>query len=297
VSRARLIRAGTALLRGVPPAAARRIALAAGDVAWRTLGRRRAIVEDNLVALAPDRSAEERRRLARETFRNLSLCSLDLLRLPLLTAPELLALFDLRGLDELDAALAEGRGAIILTPHLGTYDLGGAWLAARGYTVAAVVEDLAPEDHEAMSRLRAATGMRLISADREPREVLRVLARNEVLLIVADRVVGDARSADAGVPVRFGTRDRRLPPGPAKLALRTGAPVFIGHIALDHSSGHNGGRHYAGALERLVVPAPSDTRAAAAHLTQCIAAAFADVVRRYPDQWFVFQPDWSAAGV
>ena len=110
-----VIRAAIALLRVTPVPVARALAAVAGTVAWATQGARRQTLLENLSHTAADKSPSERRRLARRTFRNLAVTAVDQFRLPSISPKELRSLFELRGLEHVDAAQALGHGTVIVT--------------------------------------------------------------------------------------------------------------------------------------------------------------------------------------
>ena len=284
IGRAKLIDAGTVAARFLPSALARLSARAAADVCWLALGDRRRTIERNLEHIAPALSTAQRRRLSRATFRNLARCTLDVLRLPSMATPELLSLVDSDGREHLDAALERGKGAILVTAHLGNFELGGAWLAALGYPVFAVAEDLEPEVYEAVGRYRRATGMKLLSRDRGAVAAFRSLKRNQLLVLIGDRAIGRG-----GVPVHFCNGRRPLPVGPATLAARTGAPLIIGYFVLNPA----GSPRYVSRFEPVPVSEEGgDESDRIAALTRTVAAHLSRLVQRHPDQWFVFQPEW-----
>ncbi|MBK8058763.1 MAG: lysophospholipid acyltransferase family protein [Gemmatimonadetes bacterium] len=191
-----------------------------------------------------------------------------------------------RGAEHLDAALALGKGVVVATAHLGPYEFGGAWLALAGYPVHAMVEDIDPETNAAMALYRKATGMKLISRSGGLRAAIRVLRDREILLLVADRVVG---RGSEGLAVPFGDGVRAVPTGPAALALATGAPIVTGHIARNRGRGPR----YLVRLEAPISATPTgDTSRDRDALTGQVAQRLAAAVQAHPDQWFVFQPEW-----
>jgi lauroyl/myristoyl acyltransferase len=281
-----LIRVAVRVLRVVPVGVVRALARGAGVMAyWGATDRRRTIL-GNVSRLAAGESEAGQRRLARRTFVNLLEASVDLFRLPTASRAELFRLVEIEGREHLDAALALGKGVIAVTPHLGPYELGGAILAAAGYRVHAMVEDIDPDTNAALALYRQATGMQLISRSRGVRTVLRALKDGEIVLLVADRVVGDGSE---GIELPFAGGVRAVPTGPASFALATGAPLIVGHIARNPSKASR----YLIRLEPPILPqstgSPADDRL---RLTSRIAERLASVVREHPDQWFVFQPEW-----
>ena len=279
-----VIRGATTLLRVVPPGLVRGVAALGGSLAYYTMGERRRIVTDNLARLAPNENSRARARLARRTFRNLATASVDLFRLPHATREEVLAMATIEGREHIDAAMAMGKGVIAVTAHLGPFELGGAWLAALGYPVHAMVEDLAPDVLEALASYRRATGMQVFSMKQGIRAVFRLLEEQQMVLLVADRAIDGTRGT---VKLPFGEGVRPVPTGPAAFAAATGAPVIVGYATLNPAASPR----YLVHIEPPVVAAgrgEDERLRLTRHLTERLATA----VRKHPDQWYVFQPEW-----
>jgi len=282
-----VVRAATRVLGVVPVGPIRALARFAGSAVSPLLRARRRTVLESLAYLRPGLTAAQRRQLARRTFGNFAAASVDLLRLPSASREELLRLVTFSGLEYVDAALRLGNGAIVVTAHMGPYELGGACLAARGYQASAVVENLAPEVMEALSTFREATGMRLIGLDRAVVGTLRALKENGVALLVADRVVGRGTK---GVALPFASGIRRVPTGPANFAITSGAPIIVAHIIKSRNAL---GAQYAVHFDPPIFADPSKARDTnEMDLTRQVSDRLASLIAAHPDQWFVFQPEW-----
>lgn len=281
-----VIRLAVPALRVTPLPVARAVARAAGLAAWAALPGRRRVIMENLSHTAAAATPAQRRRLCRRTFTNMAEAAVHLFRLPSMSREELFALCEVEGREHLDAALAMGRGVIVVTPHLGPYELGSAWAAAAGYPVYGMVEDLAPEVLDALATYRTATGMQIISMKQGIRAVYRLLQQNKMVLLVADRAIGGATSA---VTLPFAGGRRPLPTGPATFSAATGAPVVVGSIFRNPRRSP----HY---RVRFLPPLVPEGRSEAAreHLQHQIVQRLGDAVRDHPDQWYVFQPQWVA---
>lgn len=283
-----LVRVGIRVMGVVPAAPVRTIARAIGVLAGSLPGARRAAVLENLRWLAPQLSPAERRRATRRTFANMLSAAVDLWRLPTMAPATFSELVAVEGRDALDAAVALNRGVIVVTAHLGPYELGGAWLAHAGYPSHAVIEVLSSDTNEALKRYRSATGMHLVPRTAGARPLLRLLRERQVVVLVADRVVGAGAES---LVVPFGAGARAIPTGPAALAVATGAPVVVGTIT--HPA--HGPARYLIRLEKAILPADTgDTKHRRDILTRAIGARLATAAQSTPDQWFVFQPEWIA---
>jgi KDO2-lipid IV(A) lauroyltransferase len=190
---------------------------------------------------------------------------------------------DSEGLEHLERASAANKGVIMVMPHLGGWDYGGAWLAAIGYSVTVVVEAVEPPElFEWFARLRREMGMTVVPLGPDASAgVLRSLRDGGVVGLVADRDI-----AGNGVEVTFFGERTTLPGGPATLALRTGAAIVPCAAFFEEE------RH------RAVICPPLDTRRRGtlredvSRITQDVADALATLIRRAPEQWHVFQPNW-----
>lgn len=283
---ATVVRTAVRLLGVMPVAPARLLARAAGLVAGSLPTARAATLRENVARLVPHADRRAQRRIARHTFANLLEAAVDLWRLPTMSRDALEALVTVEGRAHLDAALALGKGVVAVTPHLGPYELGGAWLAHARYPVHAMVEVLDAETNAAMALYREATGMRLIPRSAGVRPALRLLRERQIVLLVADRVVGEGAE---GLEVPFGNGHRAIPTGPAALAIATGAPLLIGYITRACGAHH---RYVIRFEQAIDVERSGDAHRDREVLTRVVGQRLSAVAQAHPDQWFVFQPDW-----
>jgi phosphatidylinositol dimannoside acyltransferase len=275
-------RLGSALAVRVPPRLAYPTLDRLGELAWALSPRARRVVESNLRHVVP--SWRHRRRAARGVFRHAARNYYDTFRIPRLSRAELEALVQSHGWEHVDAALARGRGVIMVGAHLSSVGLAAQAIAARGYTVQVPVEPIEPPELlRLLVRLRAGFGLRVVPlGPKLGAELLAALRRNEVVGLIVDRnLTGSA------VTVPFFGAPARLPAGPALLAIRSGAPILPG-IALRRPDGR-----FAGVIE----PPISFTRSGSNRkdvdaITRAIAARLEYYIRRHPEQWTVFQPVW-----
>ena len=268
----------------MPVSVARALASVGGTIGWALLSERRRTVLRNLSYTAADRSDAERGRMARRTFRNFALTAVDLFRLPSISLEEVRSLFELRGLEHVTAAQARGKGVVIVTAHLGPYELAAACFTAYGYTVYGMMEDLEPDVLDALASIRSATGMQLVNMKDGLRAAYRILGEGHFLALVADRAIGDTRGT---IELPFVDGKRLLPTGPAVFAQATGATILTAFARRDP-----------GGKARYVIefdpPLIAEGRGVAERdrLMHAVVERMSAAVRRNPDQWFVFQPNW-----
>jgi KDO2-lipid IV(A) lauroyltransferase len=279
-----VVRAAIRLMGVIPVPVARAVASLAGTLAWAVMGSRRRALHETLRYTAPDRSPAEHRRLARRTFRNMAGCAVDMFRMPTATPADLIALFEIHNIEHLHAAQAMGNGTVIVTGHIGPYELAGGSVASAGYPMHAMVEDLDPRVLEALTSYRASTGMGIVNMRDGLRAAYKILRRGEILILVADRAIGDARGA---IEVPFAGGIRKFPTGPAIFSMSTGAPILIGFVSLNRT----GRTRYRIDFDPPILPQGRD-EAERDRLTRHIACRIGQFVTEHPDEWFVFQPQW-----
>lgn len=278
----------TFLMRFVPVRLAHRV------VAWATPlvlpfapGHVKRATANMRQVLGPGVPLREVRRVTRRAFANYACYMVDLVRLASMRRADTLKGLVVHGWEHVEQAFGHGRGVIMVTGHIGSWDLGGAAFIARGKPASVLVETLQPVRwNERVQGIRERMGLRAIPIESGPREMLAVLRRREALGILIDRPL-----EEEGVPVNFFGRTTRVPGGPATLALRTGAPVVPFALLRDPT-----GNGYIGHVGAPLVPgeatrSPSEVQA----LTQRIMSWLEEVIRQYPDQWYMFRPMWPAA--
>ncbi len=253
-----------------------------GDLA-RGLGLRRRVAEENLARAFPERAAGERAAILLEHYRELGRVVVEYARLAeLARAPRGRVVAEVRGSQHLEAV--RGRGAILLSGHLGNFELLGATLG-QAHPVDAVVRPLGNPGVEAMiARERARAGLGVISADRGIRRVYESLRCGRWVALVADQ---DARRHGAFVP--FLGRPASTALGPARIALSAGVPIIMGFVTREPD-----GRMSLDVEPPLEIPDPSGPDAAL-RLTALHTARLEARVRMRPELWFWLHRRWKTA--
>ena len=281
-------RFGSWISRTMPWPARLRVADAAADWQWRRSIEDRQRVRMNLAIMlghpVPDRSP-----LVREVYRHFARYLLEFVVADRLMPPRLV----LAGGDAVVQRVQACSGAIVLSAHVGNWELGAIGLRRLGLPIHAVAlphRDAAVNGFFDAQRRRC--GVNVVSVGHGAMaRCLDVLRRGEVLAVVADREFGAS-----GVEVSFFGRRTLMPSGPAILSLRSGRPVipmfliregpwrfrFEAETALWPSE-------IEGAVDHRPYEAWSRTRPRVQALTQRYAAAIERCVGRWPTQWLMFQ--------
>ncbi len=190
------------------------------------------------------------------------------------------------GEEHLSAALARGRGAIVVTGHLGLWELGGLMLARHGLPLTVITLE---EPSSGLTRWREACrrqlGIKTITVGPGHPfafvEMIQTLRRNEFLAMLVDRPY-----AGTGTPVHFFGHETRFSAAPALLHQHTGAAVLPAFVLQDGRGG------YRTVAEPLIPMSDGKGPAALAANTQRIAEVFEAIIRRHPEQWFNYVPIW-----
>jgi KDO2-lipid IV(A) lauroyltransferase len=187
------------------------------------------------------------------------------------------------GGEHVEAALANGRGAILALPHSGNWDMSGVWLTNTHGRFATVAERLKPESlYKRFLEYRESLGFEVLpltGGERPPFEVLAERLRgNGLVCLMSDRDL-----TKSGVRVDLFGEATMLPAGPAKLALSTGAALLPVHS------------YYEPEVAVTAVGPRLDTSSGdVAVITQMLADRFGTNIAAHPADWHMMQPQWIA---
>ncbi len=264
------------------------LAKAVGGGYFRLRPKYLAAVRSNLAAILgvpPD--APEVLRKAREMVRGHSSAWLDFLHFATRPPEESARLVaGVEGFSRIVQGRARGKGVVILTAHLGNWEVGGLMLAEVKQPIHVVlVPDIFPGVERARKRLHARAGVTEIPIDNTPiptLSVMRALEKNEIVAMQGDRDFNNT-----GMAVPFFGRDAYFPRGPFRVAMATGATVLPAFILRTPD-----GRYRAIIEEPLEIVQGSDRDAA----LRANVARYVAILERYvganPEQWYCFYPFW-----
>jgi KDO2-lipid IV(A) lauroyltransferase len=268
----------------------RSIALGLGDVLGWIMGVvlriRRRVVDDNLLQAFPEEDARWRGRVARSCYRHLVRESIATFLMAGKSREEVLALasMDDDELSSVDGDLEEGKGLVVMTGHLGNWELGGAWTAARGVPIEAVVQvQRNRRFDEDLREVRERVWMKTIPKQDAPRGVLKALRAGHLVALVADQNL-----SRGGIFVEFFGRLASTAKGPATFALRTGAPLWIG--AALRVRGQS--TPYRLRFQRIDVTPTGDTEADIRRMTEAYTQVLESWIRSHPEQYFWHHRRW-----
>jgi KDO2-lipid IV(A) lauroyltransferase len=244
--------------------------------------RRRAV--ENLLRAGMAADAAAARRMARAVFQNLGRSFADVCRIPLRTDAELAAAFRFEGYEHVREARARGRGVLLITAHLGAWELLPLASAIQGDPIHVVVRtmDNATLDR-AITAVRTRGGNAVIRKQDLMRTGLRVLKGGGTIGILIDQNI----AAREGVFVEFFGRTACATYAPALLALRTGSAVIPVTIVREAP-----GRHVVVVEEPLAVARSGNLRDDLQENTARFTRAIETFVRRSPTDWLWVHRRW-----
>ncbi|MBD3379896.1 MAG: hypothetical protein GF408_05480 [Candidatus Omnitrophica bacterium] len=279
-----LLRAGFFLLGLIPLKVSLSVAAFLGRRAAKIASGYTAIAVDNLdKALGED--PERNARIAEKVFVNLAKNGAEWIKLSMMDPSRIgEVVTEAEGLENLDAVLEKGKGALVLGFHFGNWELLGLYLKQKGYSGALVAKRIYFHKYnELLENLRGRYGAPVIYRDESPRKMLKELVSGRILGIVPDQ---DVESVD-GEFVEFFGRPAYTPTAPVKLAIAAGTQIVPIFIVRKEDNTH-----------KMIVETPIDaasrdnTGQNVKELTQKWTTVLEDYVRKYPDQWVWIHKRW-----
>jgi lauroyl/myristoyl acyltransferase len=285
---------GWSLVCRIPESWARRLFTLGADIAWRREGGGVQALEGNLLRVLAAGSpggvkevdGAELRALSREVMRSYARYYMETFRLHSIPAERIL-----RGMhnDSPNVPLTmeylkNGRGVIYALPHMGDYELAGAWIIAMGAgSFTTVAERLKPESvFQRFLKFREGLGMEVLPTTGGPHPfgvMARRLREGKLICLVADRDL-----SDTGVEVDFFGEKALMPGGSAALAIQTGAalmPVSCWFVGEDEWA--------TWVHDEIPVPEHGSRKEKVAIMTQQLASVFEQAVREHPEDWHMLQ--------
>ena len=252
------------------------------EIAWRRQGHGVQVLEGNLLrVLGPGTSGKELRAASREGMRSYGRYWMEVFRLPTFGAERILGMQANLEADRALDMVKAGRGVIFALPHMGNWELAGAWVVARGVRFTTVAERLKPESiFDMFVKFREDLGMEVLPLDGA--NVFGVLAQRlragHLVCLLCDRDL-----TESGVEVDFFGEKARMAAGPAALAVQTGASLRAVKLWFTDDG------WAADVSEEIPVPAEGNRKEKAAAMTQQLATAFEKGIAEHPEDWHMLQ--------
>jgi KDO2-lipid IV(A) lauroyltransferase len=246
---------------------------------------RRAMIERHIKRVNPNLKGASLRVAVGQAFDSYARYYVESFRLPSLSKKTVDRSFTVDGFHHITDALELGNGCIFALPHLGGWEWAGKWMTDQGYKLTVVVEALEPPElFEWFADLRKDLGMTVVpTGPKAGPAVLKALRENQIVCLLCDRDLDRN-----GVDVEFFGERTTLPAGPATLGLRVGSPILP--VGCYFTPEYNG--HHALVRPPLSLVRQGGLRDDVARITQNLARELEFLIRRAPEQWHLFQPNW-----
>lgn len=277
----RLQKMGVSLAKFLPLKISDKIAVGLGLLFCYMSKKKRSYIENNLRHIFFDEKIEpEQLNLqVKKTFMNFARAMVDFFRLNFISREVFSADVKCIGFENAKKALAFKRGCVLITLHLGNWDYAGAYLAAHDVPMSALVEETEAEMFDLYTQHREKTGMKTFPVTRAGYAFLDTIKNNRVLAVLADRDI-----MKNGIAVDFFSGKRKIPSGLAEIIIKKKLPVLFGYMVLNPY--HNAYR-YLGNIEPPLV-----FEGTVHEFNRLLVKKYEKFIRTYPDQWFVFHPEW-----
>ncbi|MET9120064.1 phosphatidylinositol mannoside acyltransferase [Streptomyces sp. NPDC004528] len=279
---------GWSAVRTLPEPVAVRLGHTVADLAWRKRGKGVLRLESNYARVVPDAGPERLAELSRAGMRSYLRYWMESFRLPAWSRERVRAGFAPRDVHHLTDGIASDRGVILALPHMGNWDLAGAWVTTELETpFTTVAERLKPESlYDRFVAYREGLGMEVLphSGGTAFGTLARRLRDGGLVCLVAERDL-----SASGVEVKFFGETTRMPAGPALLAQQTGALLLPVTLWYDDSPVMQGRVH-----PPVEVPETGTRAEKTSVMTQALADAFATGISDHPEDWHMLQRLWLA---
>lgn len=269
--------------RLLPLAVAVALGQGLGWIGFRLIGIRRSVALDNLRKAFPDQPEKWLNRTASACYQHFGRVGVELARLPKLDARWIESHVEIRGRDVLDRSQARGLGGVVMSGHLGNWEIMGASPSVLGYPVTYIVTTQRNKAVERwMDSLRASRGIEIIKTHDNPIRVIRSLKKNRLVAILCDQ---DAH--EDGEFVTFFGRPASTPRGGAVLQLKTDAsPIFCYATALPKGK-------WRITFEDIPIPeGDGDKKDTETAVLRYVTKRLEEEIRKHPEQWLWMHRRW-----
>lgn len=277
---------GWSAVKKLPEPVAVRLGRTIADIAWKKRGKGVQRLESNYARVVPDATPERLAELSRAGMRSYLRYWMESFRLPAWSKERVKTGFEVKDEHYLTDGIASDKGVILALPHMGNWDLAGAWVTTKLETpFTTVAERLKPESlYDRFVAYREGLGMEVLphSGGTAFGMLARRLRDGGLVCLVAERDL-----SSSGVEVEFFGEATRMPAGPALLAQQTGALLLPVTLWYDDSPVMQGRVH-----PPVEVPESGTRAEKTSAMTQALADAFATGIADHPEDWHMLQRLW-----
>ncbi len=263
---------------------------ALGAFAFGVVPRLRRVGMQNLEIAFPSSTPAERDRILRALYRNLGWQLAEFCKMPGYTRQNTQHTMRYEGLERYLAAKEKGKGVLILTGHLGAWELSSFYHSLMGYPMSMVIRRLDnPKVDRLVNGIRCLHGNQVLHKDDFARALLSAMRKGESVGILMDTNM----TPPQGVFVDFFGRQACTASGLARVALKTGAAVLPGFMLWEPAEN----RYVLHFGEEIPITATDDDQADILAVTQRLTTELESWIRRYPEQWLWVHRRWKTRPV
>jgi len=279
------LRSVVAMIGVLPRSAARAVGAGIGAVAWKLVRRLREVGLRNLEMAFPEKSGAEREVILRGVYRSLGWQMGEFCKMSGYTEKHASEFIRYDGLERYLAAREKGKGVLVLTGHLGAWELSSFYHSLMGYPMSLVIRRLDnPLVDAFVNRIRCLHGNRVIHKDDFARGLLTSMSRGETVGILMDTNM----TPPQGVFVPYFGVEACTASGMARVALHSGAAVLPGFLVWEAEEK----KYVLRFGEELELIRTGDSAEDIVANTALFTATIEAYVRRYPEQWLWVHRRW-----
>ncbi len=269
----------------LPRPIARGLGAGIGALAYRALGRLRRVGQRNLAMAMPELSAERREEILKGVYRSLGWQLAEFARMERYTPENTRNWIRCEGLEHYEKAKEAGKGVLVMTGHLGTWELSSYYHSMMGYPMGMVIRRL---DNRTLDKfvndIRCRYGNKVLHKDDFARGLITAMRQGETVGILMDTNM----TPPQGVFVEYFGMQACTAQGLARVALKTGAAVIPGFMVWEAGEG----RYVLRFGPEIGIERSGDADTDAVALTAACASEMEQWVRRYPEQWLWIHRRW-----
>jgi len=244
---------------------------------------REAVVRN--LSIITKKDDDECRKIARKVFRNFGLYLVDFFRMANLSKEDIQKRVKVEGIENIDGVLKQNKGGIVLTCHIGNWEMGGVVMAMLGYDISAVALNHKHKNiNDFFIKQREEKGLKVIPIDHIMKRCVSALRRKGLLALVGDRDF-----TNNGVMIDFFGVSTSIPKGPAMFSLKMDSPIIPGFFVRRDTFNYS-----------LIFDKPiyleetpgMDKEEIIKEANKKFVAIMEKYIRVYPDQWLIFRKFW-----
>jgi len=254
------------------------------DIQYILSKKDRDSVVQNL-SIITKKDVDECQKLARQVFRNFGLYLVDFFRMSNLSIEDIKKRVKVEGIENIEGVLKQNKGGIILTCHIGNWEMGGVVMAMLGYDISALVLNHKHKNiNDFFIKQREEKGLKVIPIDHSMKRCVSALRRKGLLAIAGDRDF-----TNNGMVMDFFGMPASIPKGPAMFALKTNSPIIPGMLVRQDTLNY-----------KLIFDTPIELKEIPGiekdeiikEADKKIVSIMEKNIRAYPDQWLIFRKFW-----